>query len=187
MTFEEKILKEVKEKMPKALEFFQSELATLRTNRATPGLVESIVVDYYGTPTKLKELSGITAPEPRVILIQPWDPGAIDAIEKAISKNELGLMPRVEGKHIRILVPELSEERRIELRKMAKVMAEEARVSLRNIRRDLNELIKKGEKEDQITEDDKFRIEKEVQVKTDESIKKVDEILAHKEKEMMQV
>ncbi|MBI1882618.1 MAG: ribosome recycling factor [Chlamydiae bacterium] len=184
---EEKVLKEIKDKMGKTIEFFQVELAGVRTGRATPALVENILVSYYGTPTKLKELAGITVPEHRTLVIQPWDVTAIEEMMKALNKNESGLVPRLEGKIIRIQVPELSEQRRNELKKVVKNMAEEARVNLRNTRREMNELVKKGQKEGKITEDDLFRIEKEVQVKTDDFIKKIDEILVHKEKELAQV
>lgn len=184
---EQKILKELKDRMDKVIHFFQEELASVRTSRANPALVENIMVSYYGSSTKLKELAGITTPEPRLILVHPWDPSALEEVMKALNQNDLGLVPQLEGKMIRIVVPELSEERRNEFRKLAKNKAEEARVSLRNVRREINELIKKGEKDGEFTEDDRFRIEKEVQVKTDDHIKKVDEILAHKEKELTQV
>jgi ribosome recycling factor len=184
---EQKILKDLKEKMDKVIQFFHEELAAVRTSRANPSLVENIMVEYYGSSMKLKELAGITIPEPRMIMIQPWDVTAVEEVMKALNKNDLGLVPHLEGKHIRIVVPELSEERRNEFKKLIKNMAEETRVSLRNIRRDMNEIVKKTEKDGQFTEDDRFRVEKEVQVKTDEYIKKVDEILNHKEKEITQV
>ncbi|MBI1871576.1 MAG: ribosome recycling factor [Chlamydiae bacterium] len=187
MTFEEKVLGQIKEKMTKTIEFFQDELSGVRSGRANPALVEGMMVNYYGTPTKLKELAGITAPEPRSLVIQPWDIAAIEEIMKALNKNESGLVPKLEGKIIRIQVPELSEQRRNELKKVVKNMAEEARVNLRNTRREMNEFVKKGQKNSQITEDDLFRIEKEVQIKTDDFIKKVDDILIHKEKELTQV
>jgi ribosome recycling factor len=184
---EQKIMKDLKDRMEKVIQFFHEELASVRTSRANPSLVENIMVEYYGSSMKLKELAGITTPEARIIMIQPWDVGAIDEVMKALSKNDLGLVPHLEGKHIRIVVPELSEERRNEFKKLVKNKAEEARVSLRNIRREMNEVVKKTEKDGQFTEDDRFRVEKEVQSKTDEYIKKVDEVLAHKEKELTQV
>lgn len=187
MDFENKVLKDLKDKMDKVIGFFQEELSSVRTGRASSALVENILVSYYGAPTKLKELAGITTPEPRVIMVQTWDQGAVEEVYKALSKNDMGLAPKLEGKIIRVIVPELSEERRNELKKVIRVKAEETRVSLRNIRRDLNEFVKKGKKETQITEDDLFRIEKEVQHKTDEHIKRVDTLLEHKEKEIMVV
>ena len=184
---EQKILKDMKDHMEKIIHFFQEELASVRTSRANPALVENIMVNYYGSSMKLKEIAGITTPEPRLIMVHPWDPGAVEEVMKVLNQNELGLVPQLEGKLIRIVVPELSEERRNEFKKLVKNKAEEARVSLRNVRREMNEMIKKGEKDGQITEDDRFRIEKEIQVKTDEYIKKVDEVLAHKDKEITQV
>lgn len=187
MELEQSVMKELKDKMDKAFGHFQDQLGTVRTGRASAAMVEGVMVEYYGTPTKLKELAGITVPEPRMILIQPWDVSANDEIMKALNKNQQGLNPRLEGKLIRVTVPELSQERRNECAKLAKQMAEEARVSMRSIRRDTNEIIKKGQKDSKITEDDHFRIEKDIQHKTDESIKKIDEVLHLKEKELMQI
>lgn len=187
MELEQRLVKELKDKMDKAFSHFQEQLGTVRTGRASAAMVDAIMVEYYGTPTKLKELAGITIPEPRMIVIQPWDASATDEIMKALNKNQQGLNPRLEGKLIRVTVPELSQERRSECAKLAKQMAEETRVAMRSIRRDTNEVIKKGQKEGKITEDDLFRIEKDVQHKTDESIKKIDELLHLKEKELMQI
>ncbi len=187
MEFENKIHKDVKEKMDKVLDFFHQELGSVRTGKASPALVENIMVSYYGAPTKLKELAGISTPEPRLIVVQPWDQGAVEEVFKALSKNDMGLAPKLEGKLVRVSVPELSEERRNDLKKVLRVKAEENRVSLRNIRRDLNEVVKKSKKDGQITEDDLHRIEKEIQHKTDEYIKKLDGLLEHKEKEIMVV
>jgi ribosome recycling factor len=146
-----------------------------------------VTVDYYGTATRIKELAGISTPEPRLIIIQPWDPTVAPAIEKAIRSSDLGFNPVSDGKIIRIPVPELSEERRNELRKVLKNMAEESRISIRNIRRDSIEGIKKLQKDGTITEDEMFREEKVVQEKTDEYIREIDLLLEHKEHEIMEV
>ena len=184
---ENKVMHEAKSMMQKCVDHLHEEMGSIRTNKANTGMVDNVLVDYYGNLTKLRELAGITTPDPRLIVIQPWDPNIIEAVEKALSKSELGLTPHVDGKIIRVSVPELSEERRNNLKKILKQLVEEARVALRNIRRDANEEIRKGEKESQITEDDRYRIEKEVQHKTDEFIKKVEELLHQKEKEIMTV
>lgn len=187
MITEQKILKDTKDRMDKAVAHFHEQLTAVRTSRANPTILDNIMVECYGAQMHLKEVASITAPEPRQILVHPWDPSVLDEVFKALSRNEVGLVPKMDGKVIRIMVPELSEERRNDLKKTVKHMAEETRVAMRNIRREINELVKKGEKDGSFTEDDHFRIEKEIQVKTDEYIKKVDEILAHKEKELTAV
>ena len=181
------LLHEMEQRMKKTLDFLKTEFTGIRTGKASPTVVENVTVDYYGTPTRIKELAGISTPEPRMLLIQPWDPTVLAAIEKTIRTSELGFNPMNDGKVIRIPVPELSEERRNELKKVLKNMAEENRVSIRNIRRDTIENIKKLQKEGTITEDDMFREEKIVQEKTDESIRQIDLVLEHKEHEIMEV
>ncbi len=186
MTLDE-ILEEAELKMMKSVDFVQKEFATIRTGKASPTLVENIHVDYYGTKTRLRELAGISTPEPRLIVIQPWDPTVVDEVERAIQKANLGITPINDGKVIRIPIPELSEERRKDLNKVIKRMAEDGRVSIRNIRREANEEIKKLQKSGGITEDDMYRAEKEVQEKTDEYIIEIDNHFSNKEKEVLEI
>ncbi len=181
------ILLEAEDKMQKKEHFVQSEFAGVRTGKASAGLVENIMVDVYGSQMRIRELAGITTPEPRMILIQPWDANSVHPIEKAIQKSNLGLNPAVDKKFIRIVLPELSEERRIEFTKVVKKMAEDGRIGIRHIRRDAIEHLKKETKDGLITEDDLKHAEKEVQRLTDQYIAKIDEHLAHKEKEIMTV
>lgn len=181
------ILQTSETRMKKAVDMIRSEFSAIRTGKASPALVENITVNYYDTPTKLKELAGISTPDAKLIIIQPWDPTIIGDIEKAVMKSELGITPSSDGKILRLPIPDMSEERRIELAKHIKKMAEEGKISIRNIRRDANESIRKLEKEKQIPEDDRFKNEKIVQDKTEEYIKKIDELVAHKEKELMEV
>jgi ribosome recycling factor len=181
------ILKDCDDKMKKTLEVVHKEFAGIRTGKASPALVDHIMVEYYGTPTPLKSLAGISVPEPRMMVISPWDPSSVQAIAKAITTANIGINPQMEGKAIRLPIPELSEERRRELIKIIKKKAEEGKVALRNIRRDINDLIKKLEKEKQLTEDEKFEGEKKVQEETDKFIKEVDELVKHKEKEILEL
>jgi len=181
------LLRETKAKMDKSVEFVRSEFATIRTGKASPALVENIAVDYYGTKTRLRELANISTPEPRLIVIHPWDPGAVGAVIKAVEQSNLGVTPITDGKLIRIPIPELSEERRKDLSKLVKKMAEDGKVALRNVRRSANEEIKRLRKEGLVPEDDSFREEHEVQKITDEHIEKIDELLKHKEAEIMEV
>lgn len=181
------VMRETEEKMRKAVDFVHAELATIRTGKASPALVENLMVSYYGTPTRLKELAGISTPEPRLVVIQPWDPSVTEEIVREIMKSELGITPNSDGRVIRLAIPELSEERRLELKKLVKKMAEDGRISIRNIRRESNDHLKQMQKAGEITEDDLFNTEKDVQGKTDEYIEKIDEILHHKEEEIMQV
>ncbi len=183
----QQVLDEMEEKMMKTLEFVHSEFATVRTGKASPSLVENIQVEAYGGHMRLRELAGISTPEPRLIVIQPWDPTVVQAVEKAIMKSELGITPRVDGKIIRIPIPELDAERRKELDKVIKHMAEEGRVAVRSERRHGIENAKKLQKEGKITEDELKHAEKEVQNKTDEYIKEIDTVLGHKEKEILAV
>jgi ribosome recycling factor len=181
------VLEQMESKMMKTLEAVEHEFSSIRTGKASPALVENIMVDYYGTQTRLREIAGISTPEPRLIVIQPWDPSAVDAIEKALMKSKLGINPIKDGRILRIPIPELSEERRTGLSKVVKQMAEEGRVAIRNVRREANESVKKLQKDGKITEDDMRRSEKEVQEKTDEYIKEIDTLLHHKEKDIMEI
>ena len=182
-----KVLAEMENKMKKSIELVRTEFSSIRTGKASPTLVENILVSYYGTPTKLKELSGISTPDPKLIVIQPWDPSAIGDIEKAIMKTELGITPSSDGKVLRLPIPELSEERRLELAKLLKKLAEEGKVAIRNIRRDAVDVVRKLEKDKKITEDDRYKNEKIIQDKTEEFIKQVDQLVSHKDKEIMEV
>lgn len=182
-----KVLSEMENKMKKSIELVRTEFSSIRTGKASPTLVENILVAYYGTPTKLKELSGISTPDPKLIVIQPWDPSAIGEIEKAIMKTELGITPSSDGKVLRLPIPELSEERRLELVKLLKKLAEEGKVAIRNIRRDAIDAVRKLEKDKKITEDDRYKKEKIIQDKTEEFIKQVDQLVSHKDKEIMEV
>lgn len=181
------IYDDAKGRMEKTLKNLENEYKRLRTGRATPSLVEHIKVDYYGTSTPLNQLATITIPEPRTIMIQPWDQNVVADVEKAILKSDLGLTPNSDGKVIRINIPPLTEERRQELVKVVKRMAEEAKVAIRNIRRDANEMIKDLKKEKQISEDDQYRGQEKVQKLTDEYVSKVDELMEKKEKEVLEV
>src|SRR5438093_1353564 len=154
------ILLEAEEKMMKTEEVVQHEFAGVRTGKASPGLVENLMVEAYGSHMRLRELAGITTPEPRMLLIQPWDAGTIHPIEKAIQKSSLSLNPAIQGKFIRIVLPELSQERRLEFSKIVKKMAEDGRVAIRHVRRDAIEHLKKLAKEGKITEDDLVHAEK---------------------------
>jgi len=186
MTLDE-VLEDTELKMMKSVDFVQKEFATIRTGKASPSLVENVNVEYYGTKTRLRELAGISTPESRLIVIQPWDPTVMDEIERAILKSNLGVTPLNDGKVIRIPIPELSEERRKDLDKVIKRMAEDGRVSIRNIRREANEEIKRLQKSGDITEDDLYRSEKDVQEKTNEYIIEIDKHLASKEKEILEI
>ena len=182
------ILLEAEEKMIKTEEVVLKEFAGVRTGKASPGLVENIMVEVYGgSQMRIRELAGITTPESRVIMIQPWDATTLHPIEKAIQKSNLGLNPAVDRKFIRIVLPELSTERRQEFSKVVKKMAEEGRVSIRHIRRDAIELLKKQGKAGGVTEDEVEHAEKEIQKLTDQYTAKIDAHLAHKEKEIMTV
>ncbi len=180
------ILHNTEEKMKKALESVTREFSEIRTGRASPSLVEGLHIDYYGTPTLLKQLASISAPDAHLIVIQPWDITAIAEIEKAIMKSNLGITPSNDGKLIRLSVPPLSKERRQELAKVVHKMSEEGRVSLRTIRRDAKESLEKLEKDKVIPEDDKFRGIDELQKLVDKYIAKIDELLKSKEKEILE-
>ncbi len=175
------------ERMDKVIIAFQRELATLRAGRATPSLLDRIEVNYYDTMTPLNQLAGIAAPEPRLLVIQPWDKQSITEIEKAILKSDLGLTPSNDGQVIRLTIPQLTEERRKELVKFTRKKAEETKVGIRNVRREANEEIKGLEKDGLISEDERHRSQEQVQELTDGKVKEVDNILQIKEKEIMEL
>ncbi|MFZ5900559.1 ribosome recycling factor [Desulforudis sp. 1088] len=173
--------------MQKTIEILKKDFASLRAGRATPALLDKIAVDYYGTPTPINQLASISVPEPRLLIIQPWDKSAIGAIERAILKSDLGITPANDGNVIRLTVPQLTQERRQELVKLIKKRAEEGRVAVRNLRRDVLEQLKAKQKNGEISEDDLKRSQDEVQKLTDRYIKEIDSLLAAKEKEIMEV
>jgi len=173
--------------MDGALSSLQSQYAKLRTGRASTSLVDNIKVEYYGTPTPLNQIASISVPDSRTITIQPWDKGAFGDVERSIQKSDLGLNPINDGKIIRISIPPLTEERRKDLVKVAKKYAEDAKIAVRNVRRDLNETLKKMQKNKEITEDDLHSGMDEVQSTTDEYVKTVDEAFAEKEKEILEI
>jgi len=181
------VLLEAEEKMTKTEEVLVKEFSGVRTGKASAGLVENVQVDVYGSMMRIRELAGITTPESRVILIQPWDAATVHPIEKAIQKANLGLNPSVDKKLIRIVLPDLSTERRNEFVKIVKKMTEDGRVAIRHVRRDAMEALKKAGKEGGVTEDEVENAEKEIQKLTDQYIGKLDGHLAHKEKEIMTV
>ena len=181
------ILLEAEEKMIKTEEVVQHEFAGVRTGKASPGLVENIMAEVYGSHMRLRELAGITTPEPRMLVIQPWDATTIHPIEKAIQKANLGLNPAIQGKIIRIVLPELSEERRHEFVKIVRKMSEDGRVAIRHVRRDALEHVKKESKNGGISEEDVEHANTEVQKLTDQYIGKIDAHLASKEKEILTV
>ncbi|MNJ33672.1 Ribosome-recycling factor [compost metagenome] len=174
------------ERMDKAIQSLKRDLATLRAGRAAPSLLDRIQVDYYGTPTPINQLANINTPDTRTLLIQPWDKSSLADIERAIQKSDLGLTPANDGSMIRLSIPPLTEERRVDLVKMTKKFGEEAKVAIRNIRRDANDDIKKLEKTD-ISEDESRRHQEDIQKSTDKFIAEVDKVLAAKEKEIMEV
>src|SRR5690242_11083097 len=181
------ILLEAEEKMEKTVQVVVNEFAGVRTGKASASLVENILVEVYGSQMRIRELAGITTPEPRQLVIQPWDAASAQPIEKAIQKANLGLNPAVQGKIIRISFPELSQERRHEFVKITKKMAEDGRVAVRHVRRDAMEQLKKHAHDSGITEDQEKQAEKDLQKLTDDYVGKIDQHLTHKEKEIMTV
>lgn len=181
------VKKHAEERMEKAMGALKRELAGLRAGRATPSLLDRIQVEYYGTPTPLNQMAGITTPDSRTLLIQPWDKSTLAPIEKAIMKSDLGLNPANDGIVIRIVIPALTEERRAEMVKLTRRSGEEAKVAVRNIRRDANEEIKKLEKSAGIPEDESRRYQDDIQKLTDRYTAEVEKILGAKEKEIMEV
>ncbi|HDN79979.1 MAG: ribosome recycling factor [Chloroflexi bacterium] len=181
------VLKDVRTRMDKAVQILRSDLMTMRTGRASPALLEKVKVDYYGSLVPLNQIASISAPEPRLLVVRPWDINALPAIEKAILKSDLGLNPMNDGKVIRISIPRLTEERRKELVKVVSKRLEEAKVAVRNCRRDGLEELRELQKEKMITEDEFFRAKDKLQEITDEFIKKIDELGEMKKKEIMEV
>ncbi|MBT8042018.1 MAG: ribosome recycling factor [Pontiella sp.] len=181
------LLLETEDKMDKAVQFLQQELTGLRTGKANPALVDTITVDYYGTPTRLRDIANISTPEPRLIVINPFDPSSLGLIEKAIVAANIGITPMNDGRLIRVPIPELSEERRKDMVKMASRATEEQRVSVRNIRRDANDQVKAMQKNGDITEDDRDSTLEQIQNTTDKYVAKMDEMLSAKEKDIMEV
>lgn len=181
------VISDAESRMKKSLAAMQEEFDTIRTGRASAALFEKIKVEYYGNPTPLNQVASISIPESRLVVIQPWDKGLLNEIEKAIQKSELSLNPSNDGKVIRINIPPLTEERRKEYVKIAKNMAEQARVAIRNIRRDANDELKKQQKAGDISEDDAKRGEDEVQKLTDSFVEKINEALEEKEKEILEI
>ncbi|HYA31644.1 MAG TPA: ribosome recycling factor [Thermodesulfovibrionales bacterium] len=184
---EKELRKKTTERMEGAIDALKKEFGSVRTGRASLALLDGITVDYYGNPTPLQQVASLSVPESRQIVIQPWEQRVISEIEKAIMKSDLGLTPTNDGKVIRINIPPLTEERRKQLVKVVKKRAEEAKIAIRNIRRDSNEELKKLEKEQHLSEDDAKKFHAEIQKLTDASIAKVDEVLKHKENEIMEV
>lgn len=181
------ILEDAQNRMKKTIEHLTGDFAALRAGRANPAMLDKIMVDYYGEPTPLNQLANINVPEARLLVVQPWDKSSIASIEKAIMKSDLGVNPTNDGNVIRIAIPQLTEERRKDLVKVVKKRAEEARVAIRNIRREANDLTKATEKEKVISEDEAKKALDEIQKITDNCIKDIDKILQVKEKDIMEV
>lgn len=183
----QELLTQQETRMDKTIEALKQEFASIRTGRASASLLDKITVDYYGAPTPVNQVANVSAPEPRMILITPWDKSMIGAIEKAILQSDLGLNPSNDGAVIRLAIPQLTEERRKELVKVVHKRAEEAKVAIRNIRRDANEVLKKEEKAKTITEDDSKDGQEKIQKLTDKKIKAVDDLKDKKEKDVLEV
>lgn len=181
------VLSALKDKMNKTMDHIRREFSTIRTGRASTSLLDGVDVDYYGSSVPLNQIANVSVPEAKLLLITPYDKGALGSIEKAILKSDLGLTPNNDGRIIRIPIPELTEERRKNLVKVVRRLAEDSRVSLRNARREANDQLKKGEKNGDISEDESHRVMDEVQKVTDEYVEKIDKLLEAKEKEIMEV
>jgi len=178
--------KEARELMDKAIEALKRDFNRVRTGRASISLLDGVRADYYGAPTPLNQMASLSVPEARLILIQPWDPKSCEAVEKAILKSDLGLTPQSDGKVVRINIPPLTEERRKDLVKVVRKMAEETKVAVRNARREANEMLKEFKKEGEISEDEAFRGQDEIQKITDDYVGRVDTLLGEKEKEILE-
>ena len=181
------VKKTIDERIEKSILVLKADLNTVRAGRANPALLDKISVDYYGTPTALKNISNISVPDPRTIMITPFDPKSIGEIEKAINTGNIGINPSNDGKCIRLAIPQITEDRRKELTKTVKKLGEEAKVAIRNIRRDANEVLKKEKTNGELTEDDLKKEEENVQKTTDQAIKDIDNIVLSKDKEIMEV
>ena len=180
-------LNKFEEKMTKTISVFEENLAEIRAGRANPAILNKIMIDYYGTPTPINQVAGISVPEARLIVIQPWDGSILKEIEKEILKSDIGINPNNDGKVIRLSFPELTEERRKELTKIVKKMGEETKVAVRNLRREANDKVKKMEKAGDFTEDDAKSTLDDIQKDIDKAVKSIDEIVAAKEKEILEV
>ncbi|WP_207640161.1 ribosome recycling factor [Desulfofundulus thermocisternus] len=178
---------EAESNMKKTVELVKKEFASLRAGRATPALLDKIMVSYYGTPTPINQLATISVPEPRLLVIQPWDKSVLPEIERAILKSDLGITPASDGTVIRLAIPQLTQERRAELVKVVRKKAEEGRVAIRNIRREINDKVKQLQKNGEISEDELRRAQDEIQKLTDKYIKEIDQLLNSKEQEIMQI
>lgn len=178
---------ETEQKMQKTIDSCKDELTGIRAGRANPSILDRITIEYYGTQTPLNQIANISVPEPRMIVIQPWDASVIQEIEKSIMKSDLGINPSNDGKIIRLSVPQLTEERRVELTKVVKKTGESSKVALRNQRRDANDTLKKMSKANEITEDEEKQAETKVQEITDKFVKEIDRLIEEKEKEVMEV
>ena len=181
------ILTDIEDRMTKSVESLKKEFASLRAGRATPALLDRVMVDYYGTPTPVNQVAKVTVPEPRMIVIQPWEKTVLHDIEKAIQKSDLGLSPNSDGTVIRLNIPQLTKERRQELVKTVGKKSEDAKVAIRNLRRDGNDTVKKLEKSKEITEDESKKGQEDMQKLADKYIKQIDAARAVKEKEVMEV
>lgn len=181
------ILSTAQTKMQKTIEVLRVDLASVRAGRASVSLLDKVMVEYYGTPTPINQVASVTVPEPRMIVIQPWEKNLLKDIERAIMKSDLGLNPNSDGSVIRLNLPQLTEERRKELVKTVHKKAEDARVSIRNLRREANDCVKKAEKAKEITEDEAKKANDDIQKMTDKFIKEVDTVMEHKEKEVMEI
>ncbi len=181
------ILSTAQTKMQKTIEVLRVDLASVRSGRASVSLIDKVMVEYYGTPTPVNQVASVTVPEPRMIVIQPWEKNLLKDIERAIMKSDLGLNPNSDGSVIRLNLPQLTEERRKELVKTVHKKAEDARVSIRNLRREANDSVKKAEKAKEITEDEAKKANDDIQKMTDKFIKEVDTVMEHKENEVMEI
>lgn len=179
--------KTAEDRMEKSLAALKRDLATVRAGRAMPTMLDKVMVEYYGSQVPVNQVASVNVPEPRMLVVQPWDRGALPAIEKAIQKSDLGLTPTNDGNVIRLVIPQLTEQRRIELTKLIRKMAEEGRVAVRNVRRELNEEVKKAERQSTISEDESHRIQEIIQDATNKAVAEVDRLLAQKERELLEV
>ncbi len=183
----EEILAEAEQKMSAAVDHTQGEFAKIRTGRANPGLIADLKVDYYGTPTPLQQIAGVTAPEARMLLVNPYDKKALRDIERAIASADLGLNPSNDGEVIRVIIPELTEERRKQFVKLARDRAEEGRIAIRNVRRHAKQDIERLASDGDVSDDDARRAEDDLQKRTDKAVARIDELLSRKEEELMEV
>ncbi len=183
----DEILSKAQHHMDRSLEALLENFGTVRAGRATTSILDTVKVDYYGTPTPISQVANLSVPEPRMILVQPWEKKMLDAIQKAIMTSDLGLNPGNDGSVVRVPLPELTEERRKDLVKQVHKLAEDGKIALRNVRRDANDHLKKALKAGEISEDDERRALKEIQDLTDEHVKKIDELLKHKEEDILAI